>query len=100
MEYNPRAVFEKLFGDTGTSDRAARQARLQQHKSILDSVSEKLAELKRELGPNDQSKVNEYADAVGVVDRRIQKAEEQADAQLTPLEHPPRAQPGCACHLY
>ena len=39
MEHNPRAVFERLFGDTGTSDRAAREARLRQHKSILDSVT-------------------------------------------------------------
>ena len=44
MEYNPRAVFEKLFGDSGSTERAAREARLRQHKSILDSVTEKLAE--------------------------------------------------------
>src|SRR6186713_1918909 len=48
MEYNPRAVFEKLFGDSGSTERAAREARLRQHKSILDSVSAKLAVLKRE----------------------------------------------------
>ena len=44
MEYNPRAVFEKLFGDSGSTDRTAREARLRQHKSILDSVTDKLAE--------------------------------------------------------
>src|SRR5437868_2589269 len=60
MEWNPRAVFEKLFGDTGTTDRGARERRLQQHKSILDSVNEKLTSLKRELGPGDQAKVDEY----------------------------------------
>jgi hypothetical protein len=43
MEYNPRAVFEKLFGDSGSTERGAREARLRQHKSILDSVTEKLA---------------------------------------------------------
>src|SRR5436190_22485330 len=48
MEWNPRAVFEKLFGDSGSTDRAAREARLRQHKSILDSVAEKLADLKRD----------------------------------------------------
>ena len=42
MEYNPRAVFEKLFGDTGSTDAAAREARMRQQKSILDSVTEKL----------------------------------------------------------
>src|SRR3989442_2735209 len=40
MEYNPRSVFEKLFGDSGTTNRSAREARLRQHKSILDSVSD------------------------------------------------------------
>jgi len=99
MEYNPRAVFEKLFGDSGTSDRAARQARLQQHKSILDSVSEKLTDLKRELGPGDQTKVNEYADAVRDVERRIQKAEEQADLEVPALDQPPGAPPVFEDHL-
>src|SRR6188508_1413687 len=28
MEYNPRAVFEKLFGDTGSTDAKVRQARM------------------------------------------------------------------------
>src|SRR4029079_5358469 len=50
MEFNPRAVFEKLFGDSGSTDRAAREARLRQHRSILDSVTGKLADLKKELG--------------------------------------------------
>src|SRR5262245_58204351 len=59
MEYNPRAVFEKLFGDSGSTDRSARESRLRQHKSILDSVHEKLTGLKRDLGPQDQVKVNE-----------------------------------------
>src|SRR3989449_6265087 len=73
MEWNPRAVFERLFGDSGSTDRAAREARLRQHKSILDSVTEKLASLRKELGPQDQTKVDQYADAVRDVERRIEK---------------------------
>src|SRR3990170_8678783 len=75
MEFNPRAVFEKLFGDSGSTDRAARAARMRQHKSILDSVNEKLASLKRVLGPQDQVKVEQYTDAVRDVERRIERAE-------------------------
>src|SRR5215510_1575438 len=71
MEWNPRAVFERLFGDSGSTDRKAREARLRQHKSILDSVTEKLANLKKDLGPQDQTKVNEYTEAVRDVERRI-----------------------------
>src|ERR1700675_3977365 len=43
MEWNTRAVFEKLFGDSDSTERTAREARLRQHKSILDSVNVKLA---------------------------------------------------------
>src|SRR6516165_3462881 len=71
MEWNPRAVFEKLFGDSGSTDRTARERRLRQHKSILDSVAGKLTSLKQELGQQDQNKVDEYTDAVRDVERRI-----------------------------
>src|SRR5499426_3338899 len=54
MEWNPRAVFERLFGDSGSTDRAAREARLRQHKSILDSVAEKLTSLRNDLGSQDR----------------------------------------------
>jgi hypothetical protein len=99
MEYNPRAVFEKLFGDTGSTDRRAREARLRQHKSILDSVTEKLAGLKRDLGPQDQLKVNEYSESVRDIERRIQKAEEQSDLELPTLEQPQGVPPVFEDHL-
>jgi hypothetical protein len=99
MEWNPRAVFERLFGDSGSTDRAAREARLRQHKSILDSVTEKLAGLKRELGPKDQVKVDEYAEAIRDVERRIQRAEEQSDVELPELEQPQGAPPIFEDHL-
>ena len=88
MEWNPRAVFEKMFGDTGSTDSAAREARLHQHKSILDSVTGKLSELKKELGPKDQIKLDEYAESVRDIERRIQKAEEQSNIELPTLEQP------------
>jgi hypothetical protein len=99
MEWNPRAVFEKLFGDSGSTERAAREARLRQHKSILDSVTEKLVDLKRELGPQDQVKVNEYTEAVRDVERRIQRAEEQRDIELPAMEQPQGAPPVFEDHL-
>src|SRR3954468_12551471 len=82
MEWNPRAVFERLFGDSGSTDAKAREARLRQHKSILDSVQDKLASLQRELGPRDRTKVEEYTDAVRDVERRITRAEEQSGIEL------------------
>jgi hypothetical protein len=99
MEWNPRAVFERLFGDSGSTDKTAREARLQQHKSILDSVADKLASLKRDLGPGDQSKVNEYSDAIRDVERRIARAEEQRDVELPTIDQPQGAPPVFEDHL-
>jgi hypothetical protein len=99
MEYNPRAVFERLFGDSGTTERTAREIRLHQNKSILDSVSQKLSALKKELGPGDQVRVEEYTASVRDVERRIQKAEEQHDLELPAIEQPQGVPPDFEDHL-
>ncbi len=99
MEYNPRAVFERLFGDSGTTERTAREIRLHQNKSILDSVSQKLTALKKELGPGDQVRVEEYTASVRDVERRIHKAEEQHDLELPAIEQPQGVPPDFEDHL-
>jgi hypothetical protein len=99
MESSPRAVFEKLFGDTGSTERAARELRLRQQKSILDSVLEKLNGLSREIGPHDQIKMEEYTEAVRDVERRIQIAESQIDVELPYYEAPQGAPPVFADHM-
>jgi hypothetical protein len=99
MEWNPRSVFERLFGDSGTTDARMREARLQQHKSILDSVNEKISRLKNELGPGDQSRVNEYTEAIRDVELRIQRAEEQKDVELPTIDQPQGAPPVFEDHL-
>jgi len=98
-EWNPRAVFETLFGDSGSTDRAVRNARLRQQRSLLDSVTDKLAALRRELGPGDVVKVEEYTEAIRDVERRIQKAEEQSDLELPALDQPQGAPPAFEDHL-
>ena len=87
-ENNPRAVFERLFGDSGSTDPAARLARIQKDQSILDSVTDKINALQRGLGPNDQIRVNEYLEAVRDIERRIHKAEQQSDRELPEVDQP------------
>jgi hypothetical protein len=99
MEWNPRAVFERLFGDCGSTDRTARELRLRQQKSILDAVAGKLANLKRELGPQDRVKIDQYAEAIRDVERRIQKVEQQTDIALPAIEEPQGAPPIFEDHL-
>jgi hypothetical protein len=98
-EYNPRAVFERLFGDTGSTERADREARLRQQASILDSVTDKIGALSREIGAQDQIKVEQYTEAIRDVERRIQKAEEQIDIELPNIEQPEGAPPVFEDHL-
>ena len=88
MENNPRAVFERLFGDSGTTDPAARLARIRRNRSVLDSVTEKIAHLERGVGLNDRSKLSEFLEAVRDVERRIQMAEAQGVQELPELEQP------------
>ena len=93
MEHNPRAVFERLFGDSETTDPVARHARMREQRSILDSVSEDVARLRRSLGPSDRLKIGAYLDAVRDVERRIEIAEAQG-AREVPLMTRPMGVPG------
>ena len=87
-ENNPRAVFEQLFGDSGSTDAATRLDRIRKDRSILDSVSDKIGTLQRGLGPADQVRVNEYLEAVRDVERRIRMAEAQSDRELPEVVQP------------
>jgi hypothetical protein len=88
MEHNPRAVFERLFGDNDTTDPAAREARRREQRSILDSISADVARLQGALGAGDQRKLGAYLDAVRDVERRIEVAEEQGDREVPIVERP------------
>ena len=87
-EDNPRVVFERLFGDSGTTDPAERRMRLRRSRSILDSLMESLSDLEHELGSGDRSRLDEYLTAVRDVERRIQNAEEQSAMDLPLVEQP------------
>src|SRR4029453_5702398 len=62
-------------------------------------VTEKLARLKRELGPQDQTKIDQYADAVRDVERRIEKGEKQSGLDLPARDQPQGAPPVFEDHL-
>jgi hypothetical protein len=85
-ENRPRAIFERLVGDTTNS--AERAARLAENRSILDWVSGDLKRLMRSVGESDRFKLDQYAEAVRSVERRIQLAEEQASRELPKMEKP------------
>ena len=86
-EAHPRIVFESLFGEGGTAKE--RRAALRKRASLLDSISEEITRLQRDLGPADRAKLEEYLTAVREVERRIQTAEsDAAKNQLPDLDRP------------
>ena len=88
-ENNPRVVFERLFGDSGSTDPKARRARIEQDRSVLDSVIRGSREPSRDRSaPGDGAKLVEYLDAIRDVERRIQRAEEQSGRELPVVDHP------------
>jgi hypothetical protein len=80
MEINPRVVFERLFGQPGTS--AQRLERLRRNRSILDSVVDDVSDLERGLGPRDRTRLAEYLDHVREIEQRIARAEKQATTDV------------------
>ncbi len=56
-------------------------------------MNNKLNGLRRELGPGDQRKLEEYTESVRDVERRIQMAESQRDVELPTVDQPLGAPP-------
>ena len=88
MENNPRVVFERLFGDSGTTDPAVRRARMAKDASLLDSVTDRARALSRTLGSGDQAKLEQYLEAVRDIERRIQMAESRDNLDLPVFDRP------------
>jgi len=87
-ENNPRVLFERMFGSSDSTDPKVRAARLTQDKSLLDSVSERVNQLQRQLGAADNRKMTDYLASLRDVERRIQKAEEQSSKELPDVTQP------------
>jgi hypothetical protein len=72
MELNPQLVFERMYGDGGTAEERA--ARRQGDRSILDSLLAGLTRFKAGLDPVDRLRMDEYAQDVREIERRLQIA--------------------------
>ncbi len=97
MQNNPQVVFERLFGD-GSTD-AERKARRDQSVSLLDSVLGEAAALQRKLPAVDRTRVDQYLSDVREIERRIEKAAQQASADLTLPDAPVGAPKDVEAHV-
>jgi hypothetical protein len=82
MQRNPQVVFEKLFGQGGTE--AERNARRDQARSLLDSVTAEIGGLRRTLGGSDAARMDQYLTDVREIERRIQLAGQLPDGVKLP----------------
>ena len=81
METNPRVVFERMFGRPGSTEERVR--RMEQNRSILDSVKGDVSSLERGLGARDKVRLDQYLEHVREIEQRIQRAEKQATSEIT-----------------
>src|SRR5262249_45345905 len=86
MENNPRAVFERLFGDAANP--TERADRVRRRRSILDSVNDEVAGLQRTLGAADRGTVTEYLESIRDVERRLERIERQQTDVPVDLRRP------------
>ena len=75
MVRDPRALFEMLFGAGGTPEQ--RSTNRQTDRSILDWVTGKMANLRRQLGPVDRQRLDQYVENIREIEQRIQRIEER-----------------------
>jgi hypothetical protein len=85
-EGNPRAVFQKLFGQ-GDTDQERAQI-LAETGSILDRVQGQAQRLQASLGVHDRIVVSDYLDSVREIERRVQKAVKQSNSELSVPDAP------------
>jgi hypothetical protein len=88
MEDNPRAVFERLFGDSGTTEGRLRAKRIREKRSILDSVLDKARTLSEGTSAGDRRLFDEYLQSIRDVERRLETAEAQSSRELPVVAQP------------
>lgn len=71
-EVNPRAAFERLFGNPETA--ADMERRMRNRRSILDFVSDDAKRVRQAVSGADQRKLDEYFESVREIEERIARA--------------------------
>ncbi len=86
-EVNPRAVFERLFGDG--KDQVSIKRRDFFRQSILDVVLDDASKLRGQLGHRDQNKLDEYFTCVREIEQRLARFESENAAFAMAAGHRP-----------
>lgn len=84
-EWDPYAVFQRLFTGQSAADKAQAEARYQQRKSILDGVIEQTKSLHGSLGVADRERLDEYLTQLREIESRATQARRWDDVPLPKL---------------
>ncbi len=76
--HQPRMIFERLFGVDPTS-KAAQISQLRHSGSMLDLIAENTLSMRRRLGTEDQTKLDEYLDSVRQIEQRVERSQQWLD---------------------
>ncbi|HLK48128.1 MAG TPA: DUF1552 domain-containing protein [Bryobacteraceae bacterium] len=87
FEINPRAVFDRLFGDEDGGAPSSQTARRREDRSLLDFIQKDVSRVQAKLGTGDRLKIDQYLDSVRDVERRLQSYEKR-NSLLPVLERP------------
>jgi hypothetical protein len=75
MIRDPRVAFDMLFGAGSTPEERA--ARRETRRSILDWIAGEVADVRKQLGAADRTRMDRYLENVREIERRIQMVEAQ-----------------------
>lgn len=71
---SPRTVFNRLFG-AGDGDLSRERRSLRSSASMLDRVVEHSKQVRRDLGAQDQAKLDEYLESVRQIEERVERSQ-------------------------
>ena len=92
MIRDPRIAFDQLFGAGGSAEQRA--ARRRSSSSILDWITDDVAQLKRGLRPSDRRRMDQYLENIREIERRIQGIEAyNASGEVRELPEAPAGVP-------
>src|SRR5499426_609425 len=86
MELNPQVVFERMFGDGSTAEQ--RTARRKRDQSILDSLNGSLNRLRGAVSAPDRARLDDYAQNVREIERRLDIAMKASSVAPENIEVP------------
>src|SRR5690606_2488644 len=67
MEFNPRNLFQRLFGQGDTAEERAALAA--EYASILDAIDVRASSMLKQLGAGDRAVVSDYLESVREIER-------------------------------